>query len=113
MQANSLNIEDEFYISTAASDDYKRIYNFGKFNKTQEIEELKVAESVDIPVPNIVCDYSKVILTQKIVLQYQTIYVAKIIESIVLNNNKKPLFHLHKIWFLKHTNIKEIQLVQS
>lgn len=109
--ANSLQIDDEFYISSASSEDYNSIYNLGKFSNKAANNNQHVMNDSQIPLPSLVCDYSYVKLIQKITLEFQTIYITKIIESKVVTPEKKALYHLHKLWFLRLNKQKEIELI--
>ena len=101
----NVNIGETFYISQAAASDYDKIYTLGKFsNNENPIEKIETAETA---FPDVICDYRKLVLEQKLPFENQTIYVCKT-AAIVKLNDKKPLFHLHKIWLLdgkKHLKV--------
>jgi len=109
----TLKINDEFFISTAASENYKEIYKLGKFKNDNFNESSNKEQTLNEILPNVICEYKKVKLIDKIILEHQTIYIAKTIESVSLNNGKRPLFHLHKIWLLHLNTFNKIELIQS
>lgn len=102
--ANRLALNDEFYVSSAAISDYEHIYNLGKFSSAKRFDKNTTDLIMDTSVPNLICDYARVKLTEKIKLDYQSIYIAEIISSKNLSTGKKPLYHLHKLWFLQLKN---------
>jgi len=87
---SNVNVGETFYISQAAASDYDKIYALGKFsNAGNPIETIKTAE---MAFPDVICDYRKLVLQQKILFENQTIYLCKT-AAIVKLNDKKPLFH--------------------
>ncbi len=111
--ASSLKINEEFYMSTAACENYEEIYKLGKFSNLNYKEQNNREQSAMTVLPDIYCAQKKVKLVDKLILEFQTIYVTKTIETSNFNHSKKPLFHLHKIWYMQLNNLKNIELVQN
>ena len=99
---------DSFYISSAAAEDYEKIYSLGKFSTTENTVANNQVES-GIYIPDVVCDCQKLVLLRKIKFEHQTLYVSKTIELITINNTKFTLYHVHKIWLWNKTNYLKIE----
>lgn len=109
--ASALKIDDEFFISIAAAENYDRIYKLGKFLIPNDQEKMLKSENESLS--SVICNFKKVKLLDKLIFEHQTIYVTKTVESTNLQNSKSALYHLHKIWFLQLKNIPKIELIQS
>lgn len=105
--AASLSINDEFYISSTAAEAYHQVYSLGKFGKQKDAGK----RNDKIPT-ELLCDTLKVKLIDKIVLDYQTIFVTAVIEKNILSTKLHELYHLHKLWFLFLENQTNIETVQ-
>ncbi|MFN7848230.1 MAG: hypothetical protein ACK5P4_13555 [Bacteroidota bacterium] len=105
--AASLSINDEFYISSTAAEAYHQVYSLGKFGKQKDAGK----RNDKIPT-ELLCDTLKVKLIDKIVLDYQTIFVTAVIEKNILSTELHELYHLHKLWFLFLENQTNIETVQ-
>ncbi|WP_130733482.1 hypothetical protein [Flavobacterium sp. J27] len=103
---NELKIGNTFFLSQPAAEDYKQVYSLGKFIcKKEKINTLKIN---DIILPNIILKYFELSLVSKIEFENQSIYISKIINEKKINQLKKPLYHLHKIWLLNNSKYKII-----
>jgi len=101
----SVIVGGTFYISRAAASNYDKIYTLGKFSN--DGNPIATIETAEMAFPDVICDYRKLALHQKLVFENQTIYLCKS-AAIVKLNDKKPLFHMHKIWLLdgeKHLKV--------
>lgn len=88
-----------FYLGDASAADYTQIYTLGKFNGSDNPTQTIAVG--DCKVPAVISGYRKLQLQQRIGFENQTIYIASVLQEVTLND-KKPLFHLHKIWMVHH-----------
>ena len=102
---NTLEIGDTFYLSEANAVDYDQIYALGKFSDCEN--QATTIETKDMSFPDVISSYQKLRLQQKLLFENQTLYIAKSTETVTLND-KKPLFHLHKIWLMDGKNFIKV-----
>ena len=103
-----LNDEDIFIMSTAAAEDYGKIYSLGKFLGEQN-SVLQTIQDEGFALPNIICKSYKLRLEKKLKLEHQTIYISSILNTTIVNSNKKPFYHMHKIWLWKNSKTQIIE----
>jgi|GEM_PF-2316341 len=97
-----------FYLSQTAAEDYEKVYSLGNFIDKNE-EKLDTINVDGVLIPNIICVYYKLKLNLKIEFENQTIYISKIVDKKEVNQVKKPLYHIHKIWLWNQSKIQIIE----
>jgi hypothetical protein len=103
-----LTIGTNFYVSTAAAENYAAIYTLGKFSGSQNTTYSMIKEG-DFQIPDIIGSCFKLQLKEKITMAHQTLYIAAVVESKTINPHKKSLYHMHKIWLWQHSKIEVIE----